>query len=59
MLKTTTNFAQQIYDNENNEHEIPGYHSEAGHENNNDINQYLNNYDPQHHNSFEGNFYNF
>lgn len=37
-------------------HVCLGYHSEAGHGSEKDINQYLNNFDPQHENSYEGNF---
>ena len=71
MYKTTTNYAQQIFDDENeefqavfndkkNEFQAPGFHNpEASSilQNGKDLTPYLNSYDPHHENSYEGKFY--
>ena len=68
VYKTTTNYAQQIFDDENeefqaifndkkNEFQEPGFHNpEASSilQNGEDLTPYLNSYDPHHENSYEG-----
>ena len=54
VIKTTTNYAQQIYDDNTDELHAPGYHSTGGHHSNEDITPYLNSYDAYHETANEG-----
>ena len=70
IFKTTTNYAQQIFDDENeefqavfndkkNEFQAPGFHNPEASSilhNGEDLTPYLNSYDPHHENSYEGKF---